>query len=164
MDHRNLSHTLEVARPTAIAALSRYFRDLDDAEDAFQEACFRAMKNWPKKGAPRDPVAWLIFVGKNIALDEKRKTKRLTPLPDEDLLVEDTALHDESMEHAAENQPYGDDTLRLLFLCCHPSLSFEQQVTLCLKVIVGFTIEEIASAFLAKPPAIAQRITRAKRN
>src|SRR5260370_25698871 len=64
---------LRSARPQAIGALLRYFRDLDQAEEAFQEACLRALKHWPVNGPPRDPTAWLILVGRNVALDDVRR-------------------------------------------------------------------------------------------
>ena len=76
------------ARPQAIAALLRHFRDLDLAEEAFQEASLRALQNWPRNGAPRDPVAWLIFVARNSAVDQVRRGSRNEPLPDEDVLVD----------------------------------------------------------------------------
>ncbi|TIU56725.1 MAG: RNA polymerase sigma factor, partial [Mesorhizobium sp.] len=60
-----ISTAISTARPQAMGALLRYFRDLDAAEEAFQDACLRALKNWPKNGPPRDPAAWLIFVGRN---------------------------------------------------------------------------------------------------
>ena len=74
---------LSSARPQAVAALLRYFRDLDTAEEAFQEACLRALKNWPQNGPPRDPTAWLIFVGRNAAIDAVRRRRSNEPLPDE---------------------------------------------------------------------------------
>src|ERR1700742_3049109 len=74
---------LTAARPQAVGALLRYFRDMDRAEEAFQDACLRALKSWPEKGPPRDPTAWLILVGRNAALDTVRKTARHTALPDE---------------------------------------------------------------------------------
>src|SRR5258705_10439749 len=72
------------ARPQAMGALLRYFRDLDTAEEAFQNACLRALKAWPKNGPPRDPTAWLIFVGRNAAIDEVRQGKRQQALPAEE--------------------------------------------------------------------------------
>ena len=78
-----LGSVLIAARPKAVAALLRQFRDLDMAEEAFQEACLRALKAWPKNGPPRDAAAWLILVGKNAALDSVRKNRRLQPLPPE---------------------------------------------------------------------------------
>ncbi|RUV11057.1 sigma factor, partial [Mesorhizobium sp. M1A.F.Ca.IN.022.04.1.1] len=68
-----ISNAISTARPQAMGALLRYFRDLDAAEEAFQDACLRALKNWPKNGPPRDPAAWLIFVGRNSGIDAVRK-------------------------------------------------------------------------------------------
>ena len=75
---------LTSARPQAIAALLRYFRDLDTAEEAFQEASLRALRSWPLKGPPRDPAGWLIFVGRNSAIDEVRRRSRQVAMPDEE--------------------------------------------------------------------------------
>ena len=72
---------LTAARPQAVGALLRYFRDMDRAEEAFQDACLKALKSWPEKGPPRDPAAWLILVGRNAALDGVRKQSRVTELP-----------------------------------------------------------------------------------
>ena len=76
-----LARRLADARPRALAALTRYFKDLDEAEEAFQEACLRAIRSWPEKGAPKDAVAWLIFVGRNFGIDERRRRHRLTEMP-----------------------------------------------------------------------------------
>ena len=83
---------LTTARPQAVSALLRYFRDLDTAEEAFQEASLRALKNWPEKGPAARPWAWLIFVGRNAALDEARRRSKQQALPDDDLIsdLEDT--------------------------------------------------------------------------
>ncbi|MDB5464941.1 MAG: polymerase sigma-70 factor, subfamily, partial [Phenylobacterium sp.] len=77
---------LTSARPQAIGALLRYFRDLDTAEEAYQEACLRALKSWPAKGPPRDAASWLIMVGRNAALDGVRRKSRQTELPPEDAI------------------------------------------------------------------------------
>src|SRR6187401_2563736 len=77
---------LTSARPQVLGALLRYFRDLDTAEEAFQEACLRALKTWPQNGPPRDAAAWLIMVGRNSAIDAVRHRKRQQELPDEDAL------------------------------------------------------------------------------
>src|SRR6185295_5088540 len=77
---------LAAARPQAIGALLRHFRDLDTAEGAFQNASLRALKAWPQNGPPRDPTAWLIFVARNVAIDEARRRRRQVPLPDEEML------------------------------------------------------------------------------
>jgi RNA polymerase sigma-70 factor (ECF subfamily) len=146
------------ARPKAIAALLRYFRDLDTAEEAFQEACLRALQTWPHKGPPRDPTAWLIMVGRNAALDAKRRLRSIGPLPDADALTSDDLTPE-----VLDESRYGDDILRLLFMCGHPSLPATQQIALALRIVSGLTIEQIAKAFLVSTDAMKQRITRAKR-
>src|ERR1017187_11002004 len=77
---------LTSARPQAVGALMRYFRNLDTAEEAFQNACLRALKSWPQNGPPRDPTAWLIMVGRNAAIDHVRRQGRQQPLPPDDLI------------------------------------------------------------------------------
>jgi RNA polymerase sigma-70 factor, ECF subfamily len=148
------------ARPRAIAALLRYFRDLDTAEEAFQEACLRALQAWPRQGPPRNPTAWLIMVGRNAALDTKRRIRSTEPLPDADAVTD--ARDDLTPERLDESQ-YGDDILRLLFVCGHPTLPATQQIALALRIVSGLTVEQIAKAFLVSPAAMEQRITRAKR-
>src|SRR5215470_12493545 len=74
---------LTAARPQAMGALLRYFRDLDTAEEGFQEACLRALRTWPKNGPPRDPAAWLIMVGRNAGIDGARRQSKTQELPDE---------------------------------------------------------------------------------
>ena len=76
-----IDSALTSARPQAVGALLRYFRNLDTAEEAFQNACLRALKSWPQNGPPRDPAAWLILVGRNFALDETRHLSKQVPLP-----------------------------------------------------------------------------------
>ena len=78
---------LTSARPQAVGALLRYFRNLDTAEEAFQNACLRALKSWPQNGPPRDPAAWLIMVGRNVAIDDIRRNRRQQPLPDDDQAI-----------------------------------------------------------------------------
>src|ERR1700760_4182423 len=80
-DHAWIGGALAAARPQAVGALLRYFRDLDTAEEAFQEACLRALQNWPRNGPPRDPTAWLILGGRNAGVDGARRRGRLDPLP-----------------------------------------------------------------------------------
>jgi RNA polymerase sigma-70 factor (ECF subfamily) len=153
---------LTAARPQAVAALLRYFRDLDVAEEAFQEACLRALKSWPLNGPPRDPAAWLIFVGRNSALDELRRRNKHDTLPDDDVIAdgEDT---ESAMVERLDSSDYQDDVLRLLFICCQPDLPATQQIAVALRIVSGLSVQEIASAFLVSEAAMAQRITRAKR-
>lgn len=149
------------ARPQAVAALLRYFRDLDTAEEAFQNACLRALRNWPKNGPPRDPVAWLVLVGRNAGIDEKRKTSRLTELPPEEALSDDGDREAELAE-TIDEADYRDDVLRLMFVCCHPDLEPTRQIALALRIVSGLPVERIARAFLVSEAAMEQRITRAK--
>jgi len=152
---------LTAARPRVLSALLRYFRDLDIAEEAFQEACLRALKNWPAKGPPRDAAAWLVLVGRNAALDGARRRARERPLPDE---AEISHLDDAeaSLAERLDEAHYRDDILRLLFVCCHPDLPDTQQIALALRIVSGLSVAEIARAFLVSETAMEQRITRAK--
>jgi RNA polymerase sigma-70 factor, ECF subfamily len=161
-DLRWIDAALTSARPQAVAALLRYFRDLDTAEEAFQEASLRALKTWPVKGPPRDPAAWLIFVGRNTALDDKRRRSKETALPSEEVLSDDNDT-EASLADQLDAEHYRDDILRLLFICCHPELPATQQIALALRIVSGLTVTEIARAFLVSEAAMEQRITRAKR-
>jgi RNA polymerase sigma-70 factor, ECF subfamily len=152
---------LIAARPQAVGALLRYFRDLDTAEEAFQNACLRALKNWPQNGAPRDPAAWLIMVGRNSGIDAARRQKKQTALPDEEL-ISDTEDAEASIAERLDGEQYRDDVLRLLFICCHPGLPAAQQIAVALRIVSGLTIKQIARAFLVGDSAMEQRITRAK--
>ncbi len=153
---------LRAARPQAVGALLRYFRDLDQAEEAFQEACLRALKHWPVNGPPRDPAAWLILVGRNVALDDVRRRSKTQPLPPDEL-ISDLDDAESSLAERLDNSQYRDDMLRLLFICCHPDLPATQQIALALRVVSGLSVNEIARAFLVSESAMEQRITRAKR-
>ena len=141
-----------------IAALAARYRDLDLAEEAFAEACLRAAVTWPERGAPRDAGAWLYKVADRVALDmlSRRNTRnRIKPaaleLPPtaEDLMSDDEVL-------------IPDERLRLIFVCCHPALSWEARVALTLRMVCGLTTEEIARAFLVSQTTMAQRLVRAK--
>ena len=152
---------LASARPQAIGALLRYFRDLDRAEEAFQEACLRALRHWPQNGPPRDPVAWLVFVGRNFGLDMVRRERKQAPLPPDEAIsnLEDA---EGALAERLDDSPFRDDVLRLLFVCCHPDLPATQQIALALRLVSGLSVKEIARAFLVGESAMEQRITRAK--
>jgi RNA polymerase sigma-70 factor (ECF subfamily) len=152
---------VKAARPQALGALLRYFRDLDIAEEAFQEACLRALTSWPRSGRPQDPAAWLIRVGRNAAIDELRRRKPLEALPDD--FAATAATPGPTFAEALDDAVYRDDILRLLFTCCHPDLPAEQQIALALRIVSGLSVVEIARAFLISESAAEQRITRAKR-
>ncbi|MGZ9063461.1 MAG: RNA polymerase sigma factor [Allosphingosinicella sp.] len=160
-DSEWLGSALAAARPQAVAALLRYFRDLDTAEEAFQEACLRALKSWPRTGPPRDVAAWLIMVGKNAAIDGVRRQAREGPLPAEEL-ISDLSDAEQALVEGVDDAEYRDDILRLLFVCCHPELPATQQVALALRIVSGVPVARIARAFLVSEKAMEQRLTRAK--
>jgi RNA polymerase sigma-70 factor (ECF subfamily) len=143
-----------------LATLTRIFgpRHLDLAEDVVQEALMQALRQWPFRGVPDNPSAWLVQVAKNRALDRLRR---------EESLREKEA---ELRRWAATTAPlveldegFADDQLRMMFMCCHDALSCDARVALTLKTIGGFDVAEIARAFLAPEGTIAQRLVRAKR-
>jgi RNA polymerase sigma-70 factor, ECF subfamily len=152
---------LTSARPQAVGALLRYFRNLDTAEEAFQNACLRALKSWPQNGPPRDPAAWLIMVGRNAAIDEVRRSNKQEELTD-DVAVSDLDDAEEEIAERLDGSHYRDDILRLLFICCHPDLPATQQIALALRIVSGLSVKQIARAFLVSEAAMEQRITRAK--
>jgi RNA polymerase sigma-70 factor, ECF subfamily len=152
---------LTAARPQAVGALLRYFRNLDTAEEAFQEACLRALKTWPQNGPPRDAAAWLIFVGRNAAMDDVRRRAKQVALPDE-AAISDLSDAESELADRLDGEQYRDDILRLLFVCCHPELPATQQIALALRIVCGLSVKQIARAFLVGESAMEQRITRAK--
>ena len=152
---------LTSARPQALGALLRYFRDLDRAEEAFQDACLRALKHWPQNGPPRDPAAWLIFVGRNVAIDEVRRRRKEEALPPDEV-ISDLDDAEADLAERLDSSHYRDDVVRLLFICCHPDLPATQQIALALRIVSGLSVKEIARAFLVSESAMEQRITRAK--
>ncbi|TIM14667.1 MAG: RNA polymerase sigma factor [Mesorhizobium sp.] len=156
-----ISTAISTARPQAMGALLRYFRDLDAAEEAFQDACLRALKNWPTNGPPRDPAAWLIFVGRNSGIDAVRKRAKQAPLPEEHQ-ISDLEDAETDIAERLDGAHYRDDILRLLFICCHPDLPATQQIAVALRIVSGLSVKQIARAFLVGESAMEQRITRAK--
>lgn len=153
---------LTAARPHVVGTLFRYFRDIDIAEESYQEACLKALSTWPRNGPPRSTAAWLIMVGRNSSIDGKRMTKNITALPEDDIL---TSGDDEEgrLIEAVDEADYRDDILRLLFICCHPELPATQQIALALRIVSGLSVRQISRAFLVSEVAMEQRITRAKR-
>ena len=131
MDPQWLASHLKAARPSVIAALTRTFRDMDEAEDLFQEACLRALRTWPDQGPPRDPVAWLILVARNIGVDARRKKARHRTLPG-DAWGSGPEPVETMLAEYLDHRDFRDDVLRLLFTCCHPCLSQSHQVALAL--------------------------------
>ena len=147
-------------RPKALAALTRQFRDVDLAEEAFAIASVTALKAWPENGLPDDPFAWLLKVGRNAGIDIIRKNKHAAPFETKAGVQVEV---EKKLIEALDQDGLRDDVLRLLFICCHPDLSQQDQLALALKIVAGMSVDEIARAFLVKPKTMEQRITRAKR-
>lgn len=139
-----------------LATLIRLLGSFDLAEEALQDAFSMAIKQWPNDGVPGNPRAWLISTGRYKAIDKLRRDQRMQPLAPQWLNELEEPEPDE-LDHIE------DDSLRLIFTCCHPALSSEARVALTLREICGLTTEQVASAFLTKPATLAQRIVRAKR-
>jgi RNA polymerase sigma-70 factor (ECF subfamily) len=161
IDSAWLDTALRAARPRALAALLRYFGDLDGAEEAFQEACLAALEKWPQNGPPREPTAWLIFVGRNSGIDAARRRNKEKELPGDEYLS-DLDDAESSLIERLDEAHYRDDILRLLFICCHPDLPATQHIALALRLVCGLSVKQIARAFLVSEAAMEQRITRGK--
>ncbi len=162
--HRTIDAVWKMEAPKLIAALARMVHDVAIAEDLAQDALLAALEQWPEKGIPDNPGAWLMQAGKNRAIDLFRRQTRV-----EQKHVEIGRELEERQERAAleieaaMDDDIGDDVLRLFFTACHPVLSPEARVALTLRMLGGLTTDEIARAFLSSEPTIAQRIVRAKR-
>jgi RNA polymerase sigma-70 factor (ECF subfamily) len=140
------------------ATLVRLLGSFDLAEEALHDAFMAAAERWPRDGVPANPVAWLVSAGRYKAIDQLRRQRRFTPWDDVAEIAENIA--DDSRQ--AEPEELEDDRLRLVFTCCHPSLSEEARVALTLREVCGLTTEEIAHACLLSASTLAQRIVRAK--
>ncbi len=147
-----------------IAAIARMVRDVGLAEEFAQDALVTALAQWPEKGVPDKPAAWLMATGKRRAIDHLRRAKMLDRKHGEigyDMEIEQ--VHGAPDIEAALDDDIGDDLLSLIFTACHPLLSSEARIALTLRLIGGLTTEEIARAFLVPEPTVSQRIVRAKR-
>lgn len=146
-----------------VAILTRIFgvENLSLAEDVVQEALSRALQTWPFYGVPQNPAAWIMRTSRNLALDVVRRQKVFREKEAEIVHLMDRP---EASPDAAifTDQEIADDRLRMMFVCCHPVVPPEAQVALALKTLCGFSISEIARAFLTTDAAIAKRLTRAK--
>jgi RNA polymerase sigma-70 factor, ECF subfamily len=141
-----------------LATLIRLLGDFDLAEEALHDAFAAAVEQWPRDGVPANPRAWLVSAGRFKAIDRVRRRARF------DGSVAEIAdrLETEVDVPGRDDESVADDRLRLIFTCCHPALAPDAQVALTLREVCGLTTEEIARAFLAAAPTIAQRIVRAK--
>lgn len=142
------------------ATLIRLLGDFDLAEEALHDAFRAALEQWPEQGMPTNPRAWLVSTGRFRAVDALRRRARFDFVEDLDDRPDPASEGSGEMDSLADS--VGDDRLRLIFTCCHPILSPEAQIALTLREVCGLTTEEIARAFLAAPPTVAQRIVRAK--
>ena len=141
-----------------LATLIRLLGDLDLAEEGLHDAFRAALEQWPRDGVPARPRAWLVSVGRFKAIDRIRRRARFELVGDVEETL-DTAIEDDP---SWQDESVEDDRLRLIFTCCHPSLSLDAQIALTLREMCGLTTEEIAAAFLTRPATLAQRIVRAK--
>ncbi len=141
-------------RARVLATLIRVTGDIDLAEDAVQDAVVRALERWPREGVPDNPRAWLTVTAKRRAIDLVRREARRAGKE-----AEAVALWDPGPEPA---EVVRDDTLRLVFTCCHLTLSAEAQVALALRTLGGLSTAEVARALLVSEATMAKRLTRAK--
>jgi RNA polymerase sigma factor (sigma-70 family) len=166
--HRAIDAVWRIESARIIGALARIVRDVGLAEELAQDALVAALEQWPGSGVPDNPGAWLMATAKHRALDHFRRSKLLERKHEElgrelNSQQESAVANFEAEFDAANEQNFGDDLLRLLFISCHPVLSTEARVALTLRLLGGLTTQEIARAFLVPEPTIAQRIVRAKR-
>lgn len=161
MADTHVEHLLRELAPRVLGALTRRYGDFATAEDAMQEALLAAATQWPSSGIPDNPSGWLYHVGTRRMTDliradlsrRRREARVVTWLPPEDQIVP---------APDAIDLPEEDDTLTLLFMCCHPSLSTTSAIALTLRAVGGLTTAEIAAAYLVPEATMAQRISRAK--
>ena len=162
--HRAIDAVWRIESARIIAGLTRIVRDVGLAEELAQDALVAALEQWPESGIPDNPGAWLMATAKHRAIDNFRRNKLLErkheELGRELKTQQETAVANFEI---AQDDDIGDDLLRLVFISCHPVLSTEARVALTLRLLGGLTTEEIARAFLAPEPTVAQRIVRAKR-
>jgi RNA polymerase sigma-70 factor, ECF subfamily len=142
-----------------LATLIRLLGDFEVAEEALHDAFMAAAEQWPRDGLPANPRAWLVSTGRFKAIDRLRRRARFDAATPE---LAGRIEADASEAMAQDQESISDDSLRLIFTCCHPDLTPDAQVALTLREVCGLTTEEIASAFLTRAPTVAQRIVRAK--
>jgi RNA polymerase sigma-70 factor (ECF subfamily) len=148
-----------------LATLIRLLGDFDLAEEAMHDAFTSAITQWPAEGVPAEPRAWLVSTGRFKAVDTLRRRARFdASIPEivRRLEVQSAGGAVSAIGGFGASEPIEDDRLRLIFTCCHPALPADAQVAMTLREVCGLTTEEIATAFLTRPPTIAQRIVRAK--
>jgi RNA polymerase sigma-70 factor (ECF subfamily) len=160
--HRTIDAVWRIESARLIAGLARIVRDVGVAEELAQDALVAALEKWPESGVPDKPGAWLMATAKHRAIDGLRRNQLLERKHAELGREMEEARAAPDLDSALDDD-IGDDLLRLVFIACHPVLSSEARTALTLRLLGGLTTEEIARAFLAPEPTIAQRIVRAKR-
>ncbi|HET9741697.1 MAG TPA: sigma-70 family RNA polymerase sigma factor [Terriglobales bacterium] len=153
-------HLLRELAPQVLGAVTRRFHDFAAAEDAVQEAMIAAFTQWPKEGVPENPRGWLIHVALRRMTDQLRST--IARREREAAVAQETETIAPAIDIESDMDP--DDTLVLLFMCCHPALTSSSAIALTLRAVGGLTTAEIANAFLVPEATMAQRISRAKQN
>jgi RNA polymerase sigma factor (sigma-70 family) len=166
--HQAIAAVWRIESARIVAVVARMVRDLGIAEELAQDALVAALEHWPMEGVPGNPGAWLTTTAKRRAIDHLRHHKLAQARHEDiaqDLLAQQALTVPDFVDalDAARQDPIGDDLLRLMFTACHPLLSTEARVAMTLKLLGGLSTHEIARAFLASEPTIAQRIVRAKR-
>jgi len=163
---RRVENLLRELAPQVLGTLAGRYGQFDACEDATQEALVKAAQRWPTDGIPENPRGWLLTVASRVLIDEfrsdssrrRREDTIFAATPQSELLGR-PADSITDPEQAAANR---DDSLKLLFLCCHPSLPVSSQIALTLRAVGGLTTAQIAAAFLVPEATMAQRISRAK--
>jgi RNA polymerase sigma factor (sigma-70 family) len=158
---RTIDAVWRIESPKLIARLARLVRDVGLAEELAQDAFVAALEQWPDEGVPPNPGAWLMTTAKHRAIDLLRRNERLDRKYGE--LARSLELQQPAADGSPDVEEVSDDLLRLIFTACHPVLSQEARVALTLRLLGGLTTPEIARAYLAPEPTVAQRIVRAKR-
>lgn len=153
-------HLLRELAPQVLGAVARRFHDFPSAEDAVQEAMIAAFRQWPQEGVPEKPRAWLIRVACRRTTDHVRS--EIARREREASVAAESESLPPAFEIETDMDP--DDTLILLFMCCHPALTASSAIALTLRAVGGLTTAEIANAFLVPEATMAQRISRAKQN
>lgn len=153
--HQEIERVFREHYGRAVAVLVRVFGDIDQAEEAVQDAFTTAMATWPRHGLPPAPTGWIITTARHRAIDRLRRESSR-----EDRHAQATLLH--ARDEPYEESTVPDDRLRLIFTCCHPSLDLAARVALTLRLLGGLSTAEIARAFFVSEPTMAQRLVRAK--
>jgi RNA polymerase sigma-70 factor (ECF subfamily) len=162
--HRAIDAVWRMESPRLIAGLTRIVRDVGLAEDLAQDALEAALRQWPESGVPNNPGAWLMGTAKHRAIDAIRRRTTLERKAQELAReLEGDQQTDADLDAAIDDDPIGDDLLRLVFICCHPVLSVDARAALTLRLLGGLRTDEVARAFLVSEATMAQRIVRAKR-